>query len=99
MPIEKDIGPGYNLNAEKRVVNAMMYFQDTLGVTIAYAGSEYDVPFRSFGESVLDQPVTPYTGKKEMYLLGWSKTAKVSIRQSVPAPMTLLGLGLEMEFS
>lgn len=99
MPVEKDIGPGYNLNGEKRVVNAMMYFQESLGVSIAYEGQEYVIPFRTFGTGILDQPVTPFTGKKEMYLLGWSKTAQVTIKQDVPAPMTLLGLSLEMEIS
>lgn len=99
MPIEKDIGPGYNLNGEKRVVNAMMYFQNTLGTSIEYAGNTYTIPFRNFGVGILDQPVTPFTGKKEMYLLGYSKTATVTIKQTVPAPMTLLALNLEMEFS
>ena len=95
MPIEKDIGPGFNLNAEKRVVNVMAYLQDTLGIKI----NGVDIPFRNFGVTVLDQPVTPFTGKKEVYLLGWSKTATVTVTQDEPAPMTLLALGLEMEFS
>lgn len=95
MPVEKDIGPGYNLNGEKRVVNAMAYLQDTLGIII----NGEIIPFRNFGTMVLDQPVEPYTGKKEIYLLGWSKTATVTITQDDPAPMTVLALSLEMEFS
>lgn len=99
MPVEKDIGPGYNLNGEKRIVNAMVYLQDSLGVKVSYSGQEYDLSFRTFGVGVLDQPVTPFTGKKEIYLLGWDKSAKLTIKQDDPAPMTLLALSLEMEFS
>lgn len=95
MPIEKDIGPGFNLNAEKRVVNVMAYLQDTLGIKI----NDVEIPFRNFGVSVLDQGAVPFTGKKEVYLLGWSKSATVTVTQDEPAPMTVLALGIEMEFS
>jgi hypothetical protein len=95
MPIEGDLGAGTNLDGEKRIVNCMVYLQDSLGVKI----NDYDIPFRTFGTSVLGQALTPFTGKKEIYLFGWSKTAQVTITQDVPAPLTLLGLSLEMEIS
>ena len=95
MPIEGDLGAGTNLDGEKRIVNCMMYVQDTLGVKV----NDYEIPFRTFGTSVLGQAIPPYTGKKEIYLFGWSKTAQVTITQDVPAPLTLLGLSLEMEIS
>lgn len=93
MPIEKDVGPGININGEKRIVNCAVVMKETLGITI----NDYIVPFRSFGAAVLDEPITPFTGKKEMYLLGWSKTAQVTIKQIDPTPMTILGLSLEVE--
>ena len=95
MPIEGDIGPGTNLDGEKRIVNCMLYLQDSLGLKV----NDYDIPFRSFGTSVLGTAIPPFTGKKEIYLFGWSKTAQVTITQDVPAPLTLLGLSLEMEIS
>lgn len=95
MPIEKDIGPGYNLNAEKRIVNAMVYLQETSDLKV----QGVDIPFRQFGLGVLDQPVQPFTGKKEVYLLGWDKSAVLELTQDNPAPMTVLALSLEMEFS
>ncbi len=95
MPIEKDIGPGYNLNAEKRIVNAMVYLQNTTEIKV----QDVDVPFRQFGTGILDQAVTPFTGKKEVYLLGWDKSAVLELTQDNPAPMTVLALSLEMEFS
>ena len=95
MPIEGDLGAGTNLDGEKRIVNCMMYVQDTLAVKV----NDYEIPFRTFGTGVLGTAIPPYTGKKEIYLFGWSKTAQVTITQDVPAPLTLLGLSLEMEIS
>lgn len=95
MPIEGDLGAGYNLDGEKRIVNCMVYLQESLGVKV----NDYDIPFRTFGTGVLGTAIPPYTGKKEIYLFGWSKTAQVTITQDVPAPLTLLGLSMEMEIS
>ena len=95
MPIEKDIGPGYNLAGEKRIVKAMVYMQGTSNLNVQ---GEL-LPFRNFGVGVLDAPPQQFTGKKEVYLLGWSKTAQLTITQDEPGPMTILGLSLEMEFS
>jgi hypothetical protein len=95
MPVEGDTGAGTNLDGEKRIVNCMVYLQESLGVKI----NDYTIPFRTFGTSVLGTAVEPYTGKKNIYLFGWSKTAQVTITQDVPAPLTLLGLSLEMEIS
>ena len=95
MPIEGDLGAGTNLDGEKRIVNCMVYLQESLGVKV----NDYDIPFRTFGTGVLGTAITPFTGKKEIYLFGWSKTAQVTITQDVPAPLTLLGLSMEMEIS
>lgn len=95
MPIEKDIGPGYNLNAEKRIVNAMVYLEGTTDLKV----QDVTIPFRSFDTNILDTAITPFTGKKEVYLMGWDKSAVLELTQDNPAPMTVLGLSLEMEFS
>lgn len=95
MPIEKDIGPGFNLAGEKRVVCAMVYLQNTVNAKV----QDVILPFRNFGVGVLDSAPALFTGKKEVYLLGWSKTATVTVTQDEPGPMTVLGLSLEMEFS
>ena len=95
MPVEGDLGPGTNLNGEKRIVNCMLYLQETSEITI----DGTIIPFRNFGEGILGQAVAPYTGKKELYILGWSKTAQITFSQNDPAPMTLLSISLEMEIS
>lgn len=95
MPVEKDLGVGFDLSAEKRIVKCSAFLQDTTALTI----NGNIIPFRSFGAGVLDNTVPLYTGKKEVYLFGWSKEAQVTLSQNVPAPMTILALTLEMEFA
>ena len=95
MPVEKDVGVGYDLSSNKRIVKCSAFVQDTTALTI----NGNIVPFRAFGENVLDNTVQPYTGKKDMYLLGWTKEAQVTLTQEVPAPMTILSLTIEMELA
>jgi hypothetical protein len=45
----------------------------------------------------LGSNVTPFTGIKKMHLLGWTDLAQVTITQVDPGPMTILGLGVEVE--
>ena len=51
------------------------------------------IAFRQLGAGVLDEPVQPYTGLKSIdALLGYDEEASITITQSQPLPMTILGL-------
>jgi hypothetical protein len=92
MPINQDFQDGPTLTRKKRIVRVIANLYESLGVSV---NGEYMVD-RSFGMA-LGSAVTPYTGIKEMYLLGWTDLAQVSITQIDPGPMTVLGLGVEVE--
>jgi len=92
MPINQDFQDGPTLTRKKRVVRVIGNFYESLGVSV---NGEYMVD-RSFGMP-LGSHITPYTGVKEMYLLGWTDLAQVTITQVDPGPMTVLGLGVEVE--
>lgn len=92
MPINQDFQDGPTLTRKKRVVRVIGNFYESLGVSV---NGEYMVD-RSFGMP-LGSHITPFTGVKEMYLLGWTDLAQVSITQIDPGPMTVLGLGVEVE--
>ena len=49
------------------------------------------VPFRRFGEGVLDKPVIPFTGLKKANNIGWDE-GKITIRQTQPLPFTVLAI-------
>ena len=92
MPINQDFQDGPILTRKKRVVRVIGSFYESLGVSV---NDEYMVD-RSFGMA-LGSAVTPFTGIKEIYLLGWTDLAQVEITQVDPGPMTVLGLGVEVE--
>jgi len=92
MPVNQDFQDGPTLTRKKRVVRVIGNFYESLGVSV---NGEYMVD-RSFGME-LGSHVEPFTGVKEMYLLGWTDLAQVSITQVEPGPMTVLGLGVEVE--
>jgi hypothetical protein len=92
MPVNQDFQDGPTLTRKKRVVRVIASLYESLGVSV---NGEYMVD-RSFGMA-LGSNITPFTGVKEMYLLGWTDLAQVSITQVDPGPMTILGLGVEVE--
>ena len=55
------------------------------------------VPNKSFGSSVLGQAPEAFTGIKSLPILGYSKTAQVTVTQTDPLPLTLLGLTVELQ--
>jgi len=92
MPLNQDFQDGPTLTRKKRIVRVTGNLYNSLGVIV---NDEYMVD-RSFGMS-LGTSVAPFTGIKEMYLLGWTDLAKVEIKQNDPNPMTVLGLAIEVE--
>jgi len=64
---------------------------DSLGV---YARDRQS-PDREF-TVVLDEAPKPFTGFREMYLLGWQREASIDITQKEPLPFILRGIGLEI---
>ena len=55
------------------------------------------VSFRNLGAGVLDTAVQEFTGTKTVHgILGFSGTGQITISQSVPLKMTLLGIEYHM---
>ena len=92
MPINMDFQDGPTLTRKKRIVKVVPNVYQSLGISIN--GDRFID--RNFGLS-LDSAPTAYTGLKEMYLLGWTELAQVTITQTDPTPMTVLGLAIEVE--
>lgn len=89
MPVEPRLQSGVRTAFKKRIVevNAILYQTQHLLVN----GNL--VPIRAFNTPVLDTPVAPFTGQKQVGgILGWSETAQITITQTLPLRMTLLGL-------
>lgn len=92
MPINMQAQDGVTRNDRTRVIRAMLNMRDSLGV---YANTIY-APDRRF-TVVLDEAPIPYTGLKEIYLLGYTRENQLVITQENPLPFKILGLGFEIE--
>ena len=92
MPVNMDFQDGPTLTRKKRIIKVVPNVYQSLGISIN--GDRFID--RNFGLTLGSAP-TPYTGIREMYLLGWTDLAQVEITQADPTPMTVLGLGVEVE--
>ena len=93
MPAEPRLPQGTVQGINKRIVQVDAIVHETQNMSI----NGKLVPFRKFGTSVLGQPVQEFTGTKTVHgLLGFSNTGQITITQSVPLKMTVLGLEYRM---
>ena len=91
MPIEvADRSGSYN-GRPKRIGRVIMDLNETLSVSIE--GNK--LILRQVTDDFSLAP-TAITGKKEFFLLGYSRDASITITQSEPLPLRLLGLAMEV---
>jgi hypothetical protein len=93
LPLNMDFQNGPILTRDKRIIKVILNVYESLGLYVDGAL----LPDRMLGEGILDSSPMPFTGLKEVYLLGWSELAQVEITQRDPLPMLLLGVSLEVE--
>jgi len=89
MPIDLRVVGGTRIGFRKRVVevNALLY--ETQNIVI----NGNLVPIRTLGAGALDSEVPEFTGTKVLHgILGYSNEGQITVTQSAPLKMTLLGL-------
>jgi len=89
MPTEPTLATGSVQGVKKRIVQIDALLHETKNLSL----NGKQISFRNFGEDVLDTAVQPFTGLKTAHgILGYSATGQITITQTVPLPMTVLGL-------
>lgn len=89
MPTEPVLSTGSVQGFKKRIVQVDAIVNNSQNMTI----NSKLVPFRAFGENALDSAVTPFTGIKTLHgMLGYDGTGQITISQTVPLSLTVLGL-------
>ncbi len=89
MPVELKLQVGTRVAFKKRItqVNAIVYESQHLNI------NNQPVPFRNFGSQLLDEPVPEFSGIKRLDAVrGYSRDAQITITQTLPLKMNLLGL-------
>ena len=89
MPVEPRLASGSVFGLKKRIVQVDAPVYESQNMVI----NNQPVAFRAFGAGILDAPVAEFTGTKTVRgLLGFSQTSQITVTQSVPLKLTLLGL-------
>lgn len=93
LPVSNDTQKGNTMHRRKRIVKVDINVFESLGV---YARTRYTSD-RQFTVK-LDSATEPFTGFKEMYLLGYDRLINVEISQKDPLPFTLRSIGTEIAY-
>ena len=89
LPAEPRLAQGSVQSKKKRIVQVDAIVNQTQNMTV----NGKLVSFRQLGSSALDGPIQEFTGTKTVHgTLGFSQTGQITISQTVPLKMNLLGL-------
>ena len=96
MPVEVKLQTGSRIAFKKRVVEVNAIVSETQHMII----NDNPVPFRSFDNPLLDDPVPEFTGIKRVNgVLGYSRDQYIEISQDLPLKMNLLGIEYKVAVS
>jgi len=87
MKIEAGASAGTAQGRKKRFNEVLVRLLSTTGVTI----NDDQIPFRT-SANLMDESIAPITGDKRVINLGWDREGQITIQQTQPLPMTILGI-------
>ena len=89
MPINPKVAAGTRIGFKKRIIEVNALLLNTQNIVI----NDNLVPIRSLGTGALGSPVPEFTGTKVLHgILGYSNEGQITVTQSAPLKLTLLGL-------
>ena len=96
--VSNAIGTGYGIKV--RLIEATFRLLETQALTVDTGGGSEPAPFQLLGGALLDAPVAPFTGDKNIRALGW-RAAGVQplwrIAGEAPLAFTLLSVTTELK--
>lgn len=105
MDFRIDTQAGSIADLPKRVVAANVSLINSCPPDLVYCGRTYRLPAQRFGEPILDTPPMADavsgrgTGRFRVRgLQGWTRSASIRLRRSVPGPLHIRAIGLEVAF-
>jgi hypothetical protein len=100
MPLFAPTQNGDSLYAEKYVQDLYVDYVDSLYLRAGFRPQLSDIPNMHLGAYTLGQSVDPQTGIHHIVPLGdWGPRQEFVITQSQPGPMTIIGVGYNVEVS
>ena len=99
MPVDKELPEGPLTGEPRRISRAIVDLNSVLNMTIKAAdNTAKSLVVQQLGFTI-GSDLTPVTERKEFYFLGYSKEPTITISQTDPLPMKILGMTMEVVFS
>jgi len=89
-------GEGASVGEKRRIIKVSAVLDETLNLRISRIQRSATLNIRQVNDDLSLEP-PKITGRQDFRLLGWDDEGIVNITQTVPLPVTLLGLNVEME--
>lgn len=93
LPPDLQLRSGPTTGDPRRIVRVILDLVEAYNVDID--GS--DLLIRQGGDDI-SQPISPVTGLREFWLLGWDLRGQPTVTQTVPLPLTINGMVMEVDF-
>lgn len=90
LPVEAIVNNEQMAGDWKRVVWVNARLNNSRNVVVKYGETRYVPSFTTFGSSVLDTPVSLFSGWKKVYLAGVNRDAQIELTQDDPLEFELL---------
>ncbi|WP_261316183.1 hypothetical protein [Burkholderia dolosa] len=81
-------GLGTSQGNQQRTGRVILRFLNTIRCLV----NGQIIPFRGFGENVLNKPPEPFTGDKDITEFGWDSSSEITITQDQPYDWYVLAL-------
>ena len=99
MPIDKELPEGPLTGKPRRISRAIVDLNSVLNMTIKAADrTSKSLIVQQLGFTI-GSDLTAITERKEFYFIGYDKSPTISISQTDPLPMKVLGMALEVVYS
>jgi hypothetical protein len=100
MPLRTPTQEGDNVYSQKYVQDLFIDYVDSLYLQAGIQPEISDIPNMNLGSYTLGSSVAPVTGFYRITPRGdWSPRQQITITQSQPGPMTIIGVGYHVEVS
>lgn len=96
MPLDPPINQNRFSGLYKRLVSTHLRLYETRSVQVKTSKNTYEPAFRTFGDSVLDEPISLFTGWKKVRLAGFARDSQVTITQNTPTELKVLSMSVEL---
>lgn len=95
LPVNVALQSGNNLYQPKLIKNFFLDYYQSLAIKV----NGTLLPFTQFNLDTFDNPATPKTGQVQLVpMSGWSPDAEITITQTDPLPLTVIGFSFVLRF-